>query len=584
MSDRPLVVGTAGHIDHGKTRLVQALTGKDTDRLPEEKRRGISIELGYAPLSLPSGRQVSLIDVPGHERFVRNMVAGATGIDMFLLIIDANEGSRPQTHEHLAILRLLDVNRGVVAITKADTADEETIELAVLEAQELVPDAPVVATSAQSGLGLAELLSALGDVAQDVERAPTLGSTRLFVDRSFTLKGIGTIATGTLWSGSIAEGAELLAEPQHLSVRVRTVQVHDRPVATAHAGQRVALGIPGVRPGQLPRGSVLVAPNAYPASYRLDIALEELKPIAQNRRLRVHHGTSEHYGRLVHAHDGRAQLRLATPAVAARGDRVVLRDETTVGGGVVLDPAPPRRLEPERLDLLEAGDPSSIVLAALAGAAQPLTSEDLKARGLLGPDELADGLAAAVEVGGYYMTRERIEELRDQIAEQLAARAVASPLDPGVPIAELLPDRPWTAALLELLSLDRRGAKAYAPGAAAALGDRAEAAARLLDELATAGYSPTKTGDQELARFLESDGSLVRLGDGFSVAAAAYESARELLLTECATSGEITLGRFRDLIGEGRKAAQLLLERFDSDGVTRRVGDKRVLRRHSRSS
>ena len=219
----PLTVGTAGHIDHGKTTLVEALTGKNTDRLPQERERGISIDLGYAPLELPDGRRLSLIDVPGHERFVRNMVAGATGIDLFLLVIDANEGARPQTHEHLAILRLLGIERGVVALTKSDLVDEETLELARAEAEELVPGAPVVAVSARTGAGLDELRAALASLA--TERARDDAPTRLYVDRVFTLHGIGTVATGTLWSGSIGEGDELQLGER--SVRVRSVQVHD---------------------------------------------------------------------------------------------------------------------------------------------------------------------------------------------------------------------------------------------------------------------------------------------------------------------------------------------------------------------
>ncbi|MER3487422.1 MAG: selenocysteine-specific translation elongation factor, partial [Chloroflexota bacterium] len=264
-----LVVGTAGHIDHGKTWLVRALTGKDTDRLPQEKARGISIELGYAPLDLPGGRRLSLVDVPGHERFVRTMVAGATGIDMFLLVVDAAEGARPQTHEHLAILRLLGIDRGVVAITKADAVDAETLELALEEGRDLVPGAPVVACSAKTGGGLDELRAALAAVADEVEPAHVAGPTRLFVDRVFTLRGIGTVATGTLWSGQIAVGDELRAEPVGLDVRVRTVQVHDRPVEVAEAGQRVAVSLPGVERWQLRRGQALVTPGAYPISYRL---------------------------------------------------------------------------------------------------------------------------------------------------------------------------------------------------------------------------------------------------------------------------------------------------------------------------
>src|SRR3712207_492191 len=221
----PLTVGTAGHIDHGKTWLVRALTGKDTDRLPEEQARGISIDLGYAPLDLPDGRTLSLVDVPGHERFVRNMVAGATGIDLFLLVIDAGEGARPQTHEHLAILRLLGIERGVVAVTKADAVDAETLELAVEEARELVRAAAVVPVSAKTGAGLDNLREALAAAAEKVADSnflrPHDAPTRLYVDRVFTLRGIGTVATGTLWSGSIGERDRLLVAPSGIEVRVR---------------------------------------------------------------------------------------------------------------------------------------------------------------------------------------------------------------------------------------------------------------------------------------------------------------------------------------------------------------------------
>src|SRR5204863_8752009 len=233
----PLTVGTAGHIDHGKTWLVRALTGKDTDRLPEEQERGISIALGYAPLDLGDGLQLSLVDVPGHERFVRTMVAGATGIDLCLLVIDAGEGARPQTHEHLAILRLLGVERGVVALTKADLVDEETLELARVEAEELVPGAPVVATSARTGAGLDELRAALAEVASRVARHDAGGPARLHVDRSFTLRGIGTVATGTLWSGTIGVGDERRAAARGRTGRVGSVQVHDPPVGRAGGGQ-----------------------------------------------------------------------------------------------------------------------------------------------------------------------------------------------------------------------------------------------------------------------------------------------------------------------------------------------------------
>ena len=384
----PLTVGTAGHIDHGKTWLVRALTGKDTDRLPEEQERGISIALGYAPLAVP-GRtpMLSLIDVPGHERFVRTMVAGATGIDLFLLVIDAGEGARPQTHEHLAILRLLGIERGVVAVTKADAVDAETLELALAEARELVPGAEVVAVSAKAGTGLEELRAALARVASEVPSRTHEAPTRLYVDRAFTIAGAGTVVTGTLWSGSIAPGDELRVEPSGLRTRARGVQVHDLPVTRAEAGQRVAVNLPGIARSQLRRGDALVAPGSYPVSWRLDVVLEELEPIPA--AVTVHIGTSDVPARVVRE-GPYAQLRLREPVVAARGDRVVLRTETTVGGGVVLDPAPPRRFDPQRLELLERGDPEVILRATVLG---PVTGSELQARALLPPAELARGLA-----------------------------------------------------------------------------------------------------------------------------------------------------------------------------------------------
>jgi selenocysteine-specific elongation factor len=554
----PLTVGTAGHIDHGKTWLVRALTGKDTDRLPEEQERGISIDLGYAPLDLPDGRRLSLVDVPGHERFVRNMVAGATGIDLFLLVVDAGEGARPQTHEHLAILRLLGIERGVVALTKVDAVDDEMRELAAEEARELVPGASVVATSARTGEGLDELRAALATEADRVERGASGGATRLFVDRVFTLKGIGTVATGTLWSGSIGEGDVLAVEPRGRDVRVRSVQVHDRPVEQAEAGQRVAVSLPGVEREALRRGDALVAPGAYPASYRLDVALEELHEMKDGARLHVHHGTAEHYARVVRRGDRYAQLRLTSPAVAARGDRVVLRDGTTLGGGVVLDPAPPRRTTAERSGRIERGEIAATVH-------EPVRLTELR--------RLVDGAPEGVEeAGAWAFSRAWLEDLEADLRARLAD---TDPLDPGI----TPPPEPWAADIVPLLGLERRGSKLYLPGAQASLGERAAAAEVLDRKLAGAGFVPIKVEDKTLAVFLEREGRLVRLGDGYAVGAEAFDRARELLVDECERNGRIALARFRDLLGTGRKQAQLLLERFDAEGITRRVGDERVLRR-----
>ena len=576
----PLTVGTAGHVDHGKTTLVRALTGKDTDRLPEERARGISIDLGYAPLVLPSGKTLSLVDVPGHERFVRTMVAGATGIDLFLLVVDAAEGARPQTHEHLAVLRLLGVDRGVVAVTKSDAVEADVLELALEEASELVPGAPVVAVSGVTGAGLDDLQVALDVVAAGATPRRADFPTRLFVDRAFTLRGIGTVVTGTLWSGTVAEDDRLRLEPAGRDVRIRSVQVHDTPVARAEAGQRVAVSLPGVERRDVRRGDVLVAPGAFPRSYRLELTLEELAPIPDGARLTAHHGTSRIPARVIRVGDTHAQLRLAAPVVAARGDRVVLRAETTVGGGVVLDPAPPRRIDAERDRLLGGDDPASIVRALVRA---PVSVAALATRALLDGTALEEGLDAVRVVDGWALSDEWLEETGAAVERRLREQAERSPLDPGVALGELLPSEPWAASVLGLLPVERRGPKAYLPGAAASLGARADAAGALEADLASGGLAATKIDDRQLARFLESEGRVVRLGDGFAVSAGAYELACDLATNEAAAAGEITLARFRDLAGVGRRDAQLLLERMDVDGLTRRVGDRRVLRRAART-
>ena len=357
----PLTLGTAGHIDHGKTALIAALTGRDTDRLPEEQRRGISIELGYAPLILPRGRQLSVVDVPGHERFVRTMVAGATGVDMFLLCVAADDGVMPQTREHMAVLRHLGVDDGVVAITKSDVGEPE---LAAAEAAELVPDVKVVQVSALRRTGLDELVGALESVAAGLRgRSDGDGVTRLHVDRSFTLRGIGTVVTGTLWAGSIGAGDVVRVLPRALETRVRSVQVHDQPVERAEAGQRVALNLVGVGWREVGRGDVVVVGEGVRPGYLLDVALateDGARPIERGTRVQVHHGTREAPARVVPLGAGFAQLRLEAPLMAVAGDRVILRQVAppdTIGGGVVVDAAPRKH------------GPSEEVVAVLRGEA-----------------------------------------------------------------------------------------------------------------------------------------------------------------------------------------------------------------------
>jgi selenocysteine-specific elongation factor len=397
---------------------------------------------------------------------------------------------------------------------------------------------------------------------RDAERA-----TRLYVDRVFTLQGVGTVATGTLWSGTIAAGDMLRVEPRGKTVRVRSVQVHDAPVDEAQAGQRVAVNLPTLERRDLSRGDVLVEPGHYPVSYRLDVRLEEIDDVPA--AVTVHVGTKAVPARV--ARDGAyAQLRLAEPVVAARGDRVVLRTQTTVGGGTVLDPAPPRKLEPARLAVLERGDPEEIVRALVHA---PVAGRDLQARGVLAPGELARGLAAVRAAGEHVFSDAWLAGLRANVRARLAARAESDPLDPGVPLAELLPQEPWAAHVLNLLEVERRGAKAYLPGAAAALGERAQAASEL--EALLAQEEIAKVDDKQLAAFLEEAGRLRRVGDGFAVSTTLYDRGRELL----PGLNEITLAAFRDALGVGRRTAQLLLERYDADGLTLRRGDVRTLRR-----
>jgi selenocysteine-specific elongation factor len=566
----PLTVGTAGHVDHGKTWLVRALTGRDTDRLPEEQRRGISIDLGYAPLELPGGSRMSLVDVPGHERFVRTMIAGASGIDLFLLVIDAQEGARPQTREHLAVLRLLDVTRGVVAVTKADAVDAETLELALEEAHDLVPGSEVVAVSAKTGAGLDELRAALARL-EVPERSASL-ATRLYLDRAFSLRGAGTIATGTLWSGTVGGGDLLRLEPAGRIVRIRTVQVHDEPLERADAGQRVAVNLPTLERDEVRRGDALVAPGHYPVSYRLDArlldVLEEL-PAA----VTVHLGTNAVEARVARAGEY-VQLRLSEPVVAARGDRLVLRTNTTITGGVVLDPAPPRGLDPNRLRVLDEGDPAAIVAALLD---EPVTGAELQARGLLAPRELAAGLAGVEAAGDHYFSAAWLTSLRADVHRRLAEQAAVNPLEPGLPLAELLPAAPWTQHVVNRLQIERRGAKAYLPGTHATLGEREQAARAIEERLA--GGEVVRVDDGDLAAFLEQEGRLRRVGDGLAVSTALYERGRHALTT----IDPITLAAFRDALGVGRRTAQLLLERFDADGLTLRRGDVRTLRRARRA-
>ena len=579
----PLTVGTAGHVDHGKTTLVRALTGKDTDRLPEEQARGISIDLGYAPLELPGGRALSLVDVPGHERFVRTMVAGATGIDLFLLVVDAAEGARPQTHEHLAILRLLGVERGVVAVTKADSVDAETLELALEEARELVPGAPVVAVSGVTGEGLDELRGALATSRPAAEQRRADFPARLFVDRVFTLQGDRDGRHGDAVVGRDRGGGQASARtfPPRRARPVAS-RCTTRPVARAEAGQRVAVNLPGVERSDVRRGDALVAPDAFPRSYRLEVALMELEPIRDGARLSVHHGTSRIPARVVRVGEDHAQLRLAAPVVAARGDRVVLRAETTVGGGSRARPgaASPRRRGAR--SNARRGRPR-----LHRPGARPRTGAGRDGRGARASRRRRARRRAGRRPGG-----RRLGVLRGLARGDGRGGRGAPP-------------RPSRGVAARPRRLRRRAAPGGAVGAepsstsCRSSGEGRRPSSRGRRRRSAGAPRPrrrsrpcsTGPGSQRRRSTTPSSRGTSRAraassgsATGSRSSAGAYEVARDLVSTEAASAGEITLARFRDLAGVGRRDAQLLLERMDADGLTRRIGDRRVLRRAARTS
>jgi selenocysteine-specific elongation factor len=484
----PLTLGTAGHVDHGKTTLVRALTGRDTDRLAQEKERGLSIELGYAPLWLPSGRRLSVVDVPGHERFVRTMVAGATGIDVFLLCVAADDGFMPQTREHLAVLRALRVSAGVVAITRADLASSAHVEEEV--AAEL-PGLEAIPVAATTGAGLDELLGALERATAGLPgRGVRPGPARLHVDRVFALHGIGTVATGTLWSGSIGPGQELLVLPHGSRVRVRSVHVHDEPMERADAGQRVALALAGAGRRELARGDALCDPAAnLSASFRLNAELElaaRARPLSRGARVQVHHGTRDAPARIVPLEGDElrpgeravCQLRLESQLIADRGDALVLRQiapPDTIGGGEVLDPHPRRQgpgtraaAEPERrhaplpAEPLESGPgEAALCLAALLreDGERPRSDHELaETAGLQQPDarrawrevERA-GLAVRVAANLHFdpATLERLSRLVAEICTREGSATIARVRD------ALGTSRRYAQVLLEHLDAEK---------------------------------------------------------------------------------------------------------------------------------
>ena len=603
-----LTIGTAGHVDHGKTTLVRYMTGTDTDRLEEEHRRGISIVPGYAELDLPGGRRASLVDVPGHERFVKNMVSGSTGVDAFLLVVAADDGVMPQTREHLDILWLLGVEQGVVALSKTDAVDEETVELATLEVDELLEsrglDVPVIHVSGATGEGVEDLLLALDTLVAHTEDWRRGDLARLPVDRAFVLRGIGVVVTGTLWSGEIRPG-DTLHTTSGLRPRVRGVQNHGHPAEVARPGARTALDLTGIEISEIEAGEVLLS-HPVPPSRDLDARvrlLKTAKPIAHGTLARMHHGTRSTNSRLRLAEGEEippgttalARLRLDEPLVTLRGDRFVLRsmDGTTVGGGTVLDPYPTgRRPDPSWLEALESGDARKAVPFALARKPREgMTTGELSL--ILG---LPNGeVSRAVEadtglqtVGEIHAPAEEVAAARDRLLEALEGHAADHPESPALSVAEARTATGLSPRFADALLEDMETETIVVTESGVGL-PRGEVppelereAQALLEELAAAGTEPPTVEPTPALRLLANRGDVVALGGSLFAAKEAAQSVLERIKATCREEGEISLSGLRDSLGTSRKFAQAWLEYSDAAGVTSRTGDVRVLTRRHR--
>jgi selenocysteine-specific elongation factor len=620
---RSFIVGTAGHIDHGKSALVLALTGTDPDRLKEEKERGITIDLGFAHADLGGGVVASFIDVPGHERFVRNMLAGAHGIDAVLLVVAADESVMPQTREHFHICQLLGIPRGLVALTKCDLADAETQALAEMEVRELIAgsfleDAPVLKVSARTGHGLDGLRRSLLEMARQAGERPADGLLRLPVDRVFTLRGFGTVVTGTLVSGRLESGEELEILPSGRRARVRGLQVHGRPVDWVAAGSRAAVNLAGLEVDELARGDVLARPGTVLSSSILDVELTLLpgeKPLKDQARVRVHIASAERLARvrmlqaarLDPGKTVRAQLRLERPAAAGRGDRLVVRSyspASTIGGAVVLDPLSPRR----RRDASVA--PLGTDLATTAGAlveeAGPagIDAPTLAARltvplaALTAAMESRTGLARVGRDPVRYVSARALDALAEKVRTLLQRFHADNPLKAGMPREELrrrVFSRAATGAFERVLDgLTDRGelrieAEAVALGRHAVRLSPAEEATRqaLLArarEAGLAGIGSSKPavagGDARLAervvRVLLAEGRLRRVGETV-VDAGALDDLKAEVRRRWPPGTRLDVAGFKDLTGLSRKFVIPLLEYLDRERVTRRTGNDRLV-------
>jgi selenocysteine-specific elongation factor len=608
------VLGTAGHIDHGKSTLITALTGIDPDRLAEEKRRGMTIDLGFAHLLLPSGLEVGIVDVPGHARFIRNMLAGTHGLDAVLLVIAADEGVMPQTREHLEIIDLLDVSRGIVVLSKVDLVDADWLALVKSEVREAIKGtslngAPIVPFSAVTGEGKADLVAALDELFAGSSARPDAGRPRLPIDRVFTMSGFGTVVTGTLVDGTLAVGDELEVVPRGRTVRVRGLQQHSRKVETASPGSRVAANLSGVEKDEVGRGDVLARRGTLHPTRRIDAAVRVLASAPQSLRhgaeLLLHTGTAEVGSRVIlleadeiaAGEQGWVQLYLERPIAAAEQDRFIVRvpsPATTIAGGRFIDVAPRKHSRHDSavtasLERRAAGDvlheelrkyPRGVTVSALLKATMA-PETDIAALG-------------ARRVGDWLYDAGAWRAIADRATAELTSYHSTHPLRPGMAREELrsrlgVPPGSFSAVIQGLVEdgriAERDGSIAspdhrvelHSPGGPAALlldllGRQPLAPPSLAEAIKQTGASP------EVVRALAQQGEIVRVGDDVAFTKDAYATAAAMVREIISSSGSITVAQLRDRMGASRRPVLALLEHLDSERVTRRVGDARVLR------
>ncbi len=622
------VIGTAGHIDHGKTTLVRALTGHNTDRLKEEQERKISIDLGFAPLELPSGEKLALVDVPGHERFVKNMLAGVGGIDAVLFTVAADEGVMPQTVEHLEILNFLGVESGVIALTKADLVDEEMLELVIDDvtgafSSTSLRNAPLVPCSGETGEGVDNVLAALEEVLRKAPPRPSRDWFRLPVDRVFSSRGFGTVVTGTVWSGSVKVGDRLVSLPQGREIRVRKVEVFHDEVDEAHGGQRTALALHGVSKEEIERGDVLVPPGILTPNHMVDARIRlarSSKEVKTRKRIRFHHGASEVLGRMVlldrdvvePGEEAIVQFRLESPVVLIAGDRLIVRSYSpsrTIAGGSVIDALPPKRRRGRESDLqflavLEEGDLDAIIrMVLLSSHHAGMEPAVLASRLQLTSKEMARKLkemeakGTIHHVGSLAVHEDSLSAIRKEVRGRLENSARKDPLNPGLPREDVrkglsrLVDLSLFTKLIDAMSsageisiqgeILLHGAGGMPPELEKVAGkiDALLAAARFtppaLDAIGSAagvdGKNLAKTIDM-LVRF----GRLVKVTPQIVYRADEIREITALVQERLAKDGGFDIPIFKGMTGLSRKYTVPLLEYLDRAGITRREGDRRV--------